>query len=110
MSTSNTIKNTVGRKVSTLLLAGALATGGVAVAQVAAAPDAHAGGGTTTTCGWEHESDGYAYQANECGYSYAEVARYAYGHTYKLTSTSRYGAAWAWSYSGTQAWEYTAEW
>lgn len=109
MSTSNTIKNTVGRKVSTLLLAGALATGGVAVAQVAAAPDAHAGGGTTT-CGWEHESDGYAYQANECGYSYAEVARYAYGHTYKFTSTSRYGAAWAWSYSGTQAWEYTAEW
>ena len=70
MSTT-TLENKVGRKIGTLLLAGALATGGVAVAQVSAAPVAEA-----AVCGgWTSQWDGHARALNTCGYGYAKVGR-----------------------------------
>ncbi|GAB3286475.1 hypothetical protein [Pseudoclavibacter terrae] len=73
MSTT-TLKNKVSRKLGTLLLAGALATGGVAVAQVAAAPEAEAG-----VCGSTAQWNGYARTYNPCGYGYAKVSRIVNG-------------------------------
>ncbi|WP_068478037.1 hypothetical protein [Pseudoclavibacter helvolus] len=104
MSTT-TLKNKVSRKLGTLLLAGALATGGVAVAQVAAAPEAEAG-----VCGSTAQWNGYARTNNPCGGGYAEVARKANGRTYVVGASKYYGWVSVSSNSGARAWEYTSRW
>lgn len=81
-----TLKNKVGRKLGTLLLAGALATGGVAVAQVAAAPEAEA-----AVCGSVSARPGYAYASNGCGYAQASVGRIVSGKGKSVTATKYRG-------------------
>ena len=105
MSSMTLSKTKIGRKLSTVLLAGALATGGIVTAQLAAAPSAQA-----ATCGSTAQWSGYAYANNPCGYAYAEVDRYIGGKKYYVSGqVYKKGVSVTYT-AGTRAYEVTARW
>ncbi len=64
------MKITAGRRLAAVLLAGAMATGGIIVSQVASATPAEAG-----ACGYRNVEPGNAYARNSCGVAFGEVGR-----------------------------------